>query len=54
MHVRQRRGNRARLHEDDEDGGGQPAEHERIVVNPRGGAPDEFLTKYSGWLGVGG
>lgn len=35
MHVHQRRGNRPRLHEDDEDGGGQPAEHERIVVNPK-------------------
>ena len=35
VHVHQRRGNRARLHEDDEDGGGQPAKHGGIVVNDR-------------------
>jgi hypothetical protein len=35
MHVRQRRGNRARLHEDDEGRGGQPAKHGGIVVNDR-------------------
>ena len=38
MHVHQRRGNRARLHEHDEGGGGQPAKHTGIVVtNPMGG-----------------
>ena len=33
MHVHQRRSHRTRLHEDDKEGGGQPANHEAIVVN---------------------
>ena len=38
MHVRQRRGNRAELHEHDQGGGGQPSKHTRIVVNrPKAG-----------------
>ena len=32
VHVHQRRGNRARLHENDEDGGRQPATHRGIVA----------------------
>jgi hypothetical protein len=37
MHVRQRRGDRSDLHEDDQSGGGQPAKHAAIVVNRPGG-----------------
>ena len=32
VHVHQRRSHRTRLHEDDKEGGGQPANHEAIVV----------------------
>lgn len=37
MHVRQRSGDRSGLDNQDEHGGGQPAKHGAIVVNPPGG-----------------
>ena len=45
MHVHQRRSHRTRLHEDDKEGGGQPASHEGIVV---------WLVVGGWWLVVGG